>query len=107
MGMCVKQEVGSSDARRRNVYQKERFPQTLEKKASGQIEAPVIVAKHAEKWPAHGLDRFKRRLVAKIPEMPDLIGLPQFSGDGGWKLPVRIGNYGNEHDEFSVYSLCV
>ena len=107
VSMSVKQEVGSSDARRRNVHEKERFPQTLKKKALGQIEAPVIVAKHAKKWPAHGFDCFKRCLVAKIPEMPDLIGPLQFLGDGGWKLPVSIGNYGDEHDEFSVYSLSV
>ena len=105
--MAVKQEVGSSDARRRNVYQEECFPQTLQKKASGQIEPPVIVAKHTEKWPAHGLDCFKSRLVAKIPKMPDLIGFLQLLRDGGWKLPVSIGNNGNEHDEFSVYSLSV
>jgi hypothetical protein len=104
MGMSVKQEVGPSDARRRNVYQKERFPQTFKKKAPGQIEAPVIIAEHAEKWPAHSLDRIKCPLVAKIPKMPDLIGLSQFIGEGGWKLPVGVGYYGNEHDEFSVYS---
>jgi hypothetical protein len=107
VSMSVKQKVGSSDARRRNVYQKKRFPHALEKEALGQIESPVIVPKHTEKWPAHGFDCFKRCLVAKIPEMPDLIGPRQFLGDGGWKLPVSIGNYGNEHDEFSVYSLSV
>ena len=76
-------------------------------KAPRQIEAPVIVAKHTEKWPAHRLDRVQRRLVAKVSQMPDLVGLLQFPSDGCWKLPMGVGDYGNEHDEFSVYSLLV
>ena len=87
--------------------EQERFPRTFENKASGQIEPPVIVAKHTKKWSAHGLDRVKSRLVTKISKMPDLISSLQFLGDGGWKLPVSIGDNGNEHDEFSVYSLSV
>jgi hypothetical protein len=39
--------------------------------------------------------------------MPDLIGSLQFLGNGGWKLPVGVGDNCNEHDEFSVYSLSV
>jgi hypothetical protein len=89
------------------VDQEEGFPQTLEDKASGQVEPPVIVAKHTKKRPADGLDRFESRLVTKIPKMPDLIGSLQFLGDSGWKLPVSVGNNGDKHDEFSVYSLPV
>jgi hypothetical protein len=104
MSVSVKQKIGSSDARRWNMDQKERFSETLEKKAPGQIESPVVVAEHTKEWPAYGFDRVQRRLVAKITQMPDLVGSLQFPDDRNRKPPVGVSDYGDEHDQFSVYS---
>ena len=80
---------------RRNV-----LPSAFEKKARGQIETPVVVAKHAKEWPADRFDGVESLLIAIVPQMPDLVGLPQFTGAGGREPSVGVGNYGDEHGEF-------
>lgn len=105
VSVSVKQKIGSPHARRRNMHQEERLAQALEKETPGQIETPVVVAKHSKEWPAEGLNGFQRRLVAEVPQMPDLVGPLQFSDDGDRESPVGIGDYGDAHHEISVYSL--
>jgi hypothetical protein len=49
-----------------------------------------------------GFDRVKGLLVAKIPKVPDFVSLAQWTGRGGGKPSVGIGDYGDEHEEFYV-----
>lgn len=93
----MNQNVRTSRLSGRNVNEAECYPVPIEKKTDRKIEAGVVVSQNGEyrgTEPSHFLEG---REVAKIPEMPDLVGRPETLGLTHREGPVRVCDHRDVH----------
>ncbi len=103
MGVSVQEKIRAPGTRRRDVDEAEGFPSPLEQQPRWQIQAPVVVAQHAIEGSPRRLDRTEGRQVAKIAQMPDLVGLVKFTRDGFGKFSMGVGKDGDAQESFQWF----
>ncbi len=79
----------------RDMNQIKGFPASLKDQASGKIQPEIVVAQDAFKRPADRPHSRERGQIAKVAEVPDLIGFPERGQRRTGKLSMGICNDGD------------
>ena len=95
MGVAVKLKITRWQVARRNVDETETPAVLLKGELLGQVEAIVVIAEHGVKWTPDREAGAQAFQIAKIPEMPDFIGLCEVRQDFLWQVAMGIRDNGN------------
>lgn len=92
MGVAVKQKITHGQVTRRDMDQAKSFAVLLQSQTHREIKPVVVIALHGVKRPPDCEAVVQGFQIAKIPEMPDFIGLREFRQDFFRKSAVGIGD---------------